>query len=174
MCALWPFSRRKSQGQAHEDPGPLLPGEKSILESERDVTDFLSAAVRPDGRIGGVFHPETSRRDDRLGPGGPEPGQKQKPVGLTSDPAFRGRAMALLYDAAGKQEPKPEEDRGEEAFHKAVDDIIREARGRMSGQEFEAALEASLTARQAAADANAARSLRMAAGWLRMKSRDAG
>ncbi len=171
MCALWPFSRRKSQ---EEDPGPLLPGEKSIGESERDVTDFLSAAVRPDGRIAGVFHPETSRRDDKLGPGGPEPGRRPKPAGLAADPAFRGRAMALLYDALGKQAPKPDEDRGEDAFHRDVDDIIREARGRMSREEFEATLEASLTARQASADAKAVRSLRMAAGWLRMKSKDVG
>jgi hypothetical protein len=172
---MWSFRRK---GKGNDELGPLLPGEKGIGESQKDAGDYLAKAISPEGRIKGILHPETSRRDDRLGPEAPAPQPMPREGGLGSDAATRGRMVVLLCDAAGKPAPADLRSAGgdEAAFRRTLDVMFSELAGRMSYSEFSAKVAAGLRARAEAegGDELARRSFNVAANWLRLTAKDKG
>jgi len=179
MCALWHFWRKDRQDQTSEDPGPLLPkeksikesGEKSIGESGEDVTDYLAKNLSGEGRLKGVRHPDSYPRDYKLGPGGDDTQPKPKGPGL--DAAMRERMRMLLSDATGKPADTLTAGTSDDEFSAAVDAVFRGLAGAMSLKEFNSRLTRAEEARMRKLTwERDIRGLHAAADWLALKARD--
>ncbi len=150
MSPIWPFRRKDKVQTNQEDPGPLLPGAKSIGESQTDAEAYLAKALSPGGRLKGVLHPETSRRDIKLGPVNQEPPSalKDKASGPQTDAALRERMLLILSEASGKptKEGVQSAAQSEEGYRTAVNALIAGIDAGTAYQEFNAAFSRSLRA----------------------------